>query len=118
MRDRLFYNARSLRRNMTREEKRLWFDFLRRLPVNVFRQKVFGHYIVDFYVSSANTVIEVDGAQHYEDTGAAYDRVRDEFLSNKGLHVLRYSNHDINYNFHGVCCDILDKLGLKWDDLK
>ena len=58
--------AQKLRREMTEEEKHLWYDFLRELPVQVRRQKQFGDYIVDFYCSSAKSVRELDGAQHYE----------------------------------------------------
>ena len=58
--------AKELRRNMTKEEKRLWYDFLKSYPIQFNRQKVIGNYIVDFYCKSANIVIEIDGAQHYE----------------------------------------------------
>ena len=62
----LLSNARRLRKNMTKEERHLWYDFLRGLPVMVHRQKVIGKYIVDFYIAEANLVIELDGSQHYE----------------------------------------------------
>lgn len=62
-------NSKTLRKNMTKEEGHLWYDFLKSLPCNVNRQKVIGNYIVDFYISSAKIVIELDGSQHYEDNG-------------------------------------------------
>ena len=100
-------NAKALRRNMTKEERHLWYDFLRTLSVMVHRQKVIGTYIVDFYIASANLVIELDGSQHYDQEGQRADWERDAYLSALGLRVLRYSNADVNYNFSGVCQDIL-----------
>ena len=100
-------NAKALRRNMTKEERHLWYDFLRTLSVMVHRQKVIGAYIVDFYIASANLVIELDGSQHYDQEGRRADRERDAYLSALGLRVLRYSNADVNDNFSGVCQDIL-----------
>ena len=103
-------SARRLRREMTKEERHLWYDFLRELPVMVHRQKVIGSYIVDFYISQAKLVIELDGSQHYEQPGRQKDAQRDADLRALGLTVLRYSNADINYRFPGVCEDILDHL--------
>ena len=99
--------AQVLRRRMTKEERHLWYDFLRKKPVTFQRQKVIGPYIVDFYCAKAHLVIEIDGAQHFEEEGKAKDRVRDAFLSELGIRVLRYSNVEINRNFRGVCEDIL-----------
>ena len=59
-------NAKSLRRNQTKEERHLWYDFLKSLPVMVHRQKVIGPYIVDFYIAAAKLVIELDGSQHFD----------------------------------------------------
>ena len=81
--------SQQLRREMTKEEKHLWYDFLKKLPVNVNRQKIIGNFIVDFYCASARLVIELDGSQHYTDDGIEYDRQRDQFLSGKGLTVKR-----------------------------
>ena len=106
-------NAQKLRREMTKQESHLWYDFLRHLSLNVKRQKVFGNYIVDFYCSKAKTVIELDGSQHYEDAAQAYDQKRDAYLSSLGLHILRYTNLDINRNFQGVCNHILAELSEK-----
>ena len=95
---------------MTKEERHLWYDFLKPLPVTFNRQKVIGKYVVDFYCASANLVIELDGSQHYEENGLFKDKERDEFLNNLGLKVLRYSNLDINKNFDEVCQDILNNM--------
>ena len=105
-------NAQKLRREMTKEERRLWYDFLKQLPVTVNRQKVIGHSIVDFYCASAKLAIELDGSQHYEDAGLASDRERDHALNQLGITVVRYSNDDINRNFDGVCEDLLRRLDL------
>ena len=105
-------NAQKLRREMTKEERHLWYDFLKQLPVTVNRQKVIDHYIVDFYCASAKLVIELDGSQHYEDEGTAADRERDNALNQRGITIARYSNNDVNKNFNGACTDLLRRLGL------
>ena len=102
--------AQQLRREMTKEERRLWYDFLRHLPVTVNRQKVIGPYIVDFYCAAAKLVIELDGSQHYEAKGVAADAERDRYLAGLGLRVARYTNLDIQRDFEGVCEDILQRL--------
>ncbi len=103
-------NAKTLRTNMTKEERHLWYDFLKGLPITVHRQKVIGKCIVDFYVASAKIAIELDGSQHYEEKGIENDAKRDEYLKGLGINVLRYSNADINQRFEGVCQDILNNL--------
>ena len=100
-------NAQALRRNMTKEERHLWYDFLKSLPQTVHRQKVIGPYIVDFYCAAAKLVIELDGGQHYAPSGKSADAQRDAYLRSLGLTVVRYSNLDIQQNFEGVCTDIL-----------
>lgn len=104
--------ARSLRKGMTKEERHLWYDFLKDLPINVYRQKIIGSYIVDFYCASCHLVIELEGSQHYDAKGIAYDRERDDYLRGKGLTVLRYTNLEIARNFRGVCEEILSYMGL------
>ena len=99
--------AQSLRKNMTKEEKHLWYDFLKKLDVGVNRQKVIDVYIVDFCIPAARLVIELDGSQHYDPESKGYDRQRDDFLRSQGYVVLRYTNFDIQSNFDGVCSDIL-----------
>ena len=110
--------SRVLRKNMTPEEKHLWYDLLKRLPVTVNRQKTIGDYIVDFYVASARLVIEIDGRQHNSPEHAEADRKRDFDLCKLGNTVLRYSNRDIRERFSVVCEDILRHLGLSYEDLK
>ena len=103
-------NAQTLRKRMTKEERKLWYEFLKPLPLPFKRQKIFGNYIVDFYCASAKLVIELDGSQHYEEQGKQADILRDQHLSELGLTVLRYSNADINLHFGAVCEDILQHL--------
>ena len=99
--------AKELRKNMTRHERHLWYDFLKSLPLTVHRQKVIGPYIVDFYIAEKKLVIELDGSQHYDIRGKQADEIRDQFLREQGLTVLRYANSDLDKNFRGVCQDIL-----------
>ena len=100
---RLTGNARSLRKDMTKEERHLWYDFLRAYPVRFLRQKVIDAYIVDFYCASAKLVIELDGSQHYEDQGMEYDERRTAALQARGLTVIRIPNNELMKNFRGVC---------------
>jgi len=95
---------------MTKEERHLWYDFLRLLPITVNRQKVIGNYIVDFYIASCKLVIELDGSQHYEDKGIEKDAVRDKYMESLGIKVLRYSNYDVTLKFRNVCEDILKNI--------
>ncbi len=95
--------ARQLRREMTKEERRLWYDFLRTYPVRFLRQRVIGNYIADFYCAQAKLVIELDGSQHYEADAAQKDAERTTFLEQYGLRVLRFANNEVNENFSGVC---------------
>ncbi len=103
---------------MTKEEKHLWYDFLKRLPVTVNRQKNIGNYIVDFFISHKRIVIELDGSQHGTEEIYKADLLRDNELSKLGITVLRYSNIDINSRFTAVCEDILKHLDLSFSDLK
>jgi len=108
--EKLTANAKALRKNMTKEERHLWYDFLKQLPITVHRQKVIENYIVDFYIASSKIAIELDGSQHYEEKGKENDKKRDEFLRGLGIRILRYANSDIHRNFQGVCQDILNHL--------
>ena len=101
---------------MTKEERKLWYMFLNQLSIKFYRQKVIGKYIVDFYCSKYNLIIELDGGQHYEEKGMQSDKERDEFLRSLGFVILRYCNIDVNNNFEGVCEDILNHL--KQEDKK
>ena len=101
--------AKELRKNMTAEEKHLWYDFLSAYPTRFRRQEILGEYIVDFYCREAKIIIEIDGAQHYLPDSIEYDKRRTEYLSNAGNEVIRFLNKDINCNFENVCAYI-DKI--------
>ena len=101
--------ARMLRKNMTAEERHLWYDFLRNYPVRFVRQKILGRYIVDFYCARAKLVIELDGSQHYEETGIAQDAERTAYLEQYGVRVVRIPNNAVSSNFRGVC-EYIDEL--------
>ena len=103
-------NAKTLRRNMTKEERHLWYDFFKTLSVTVNRQKVIGNYIVDFYIATSKIVIELDGSQHYDEKGIENDEIRDKYFNSLGITVLRYSNLDVKERFEGVCEDILNHI--------
>lgn len=95
--------ARELRKQMTPQERKLWYLFLRRYPVKIYKQRIIESFIVDFYCSSARLVIEVDGSQHYTEQGKAYDAERSAVLERYGLEVLRFSNCEVDYEFPYVC---------------
>ena len=96
-------NAKELRKNMTKEERHLWYDFLKTYPVRFSRQKVLGKYIVDFYSAEAKIVIELDGSQHYDLENQIKDKERTDFLKQYGLRIIRIPNNEVMNNFLGVC---------------
>ena len=114
----LVSNARTLRKNMTPEEKHLWYDFLKRLPFNVRRQHNIKDFIVDFYIAEKKIVFDIDGIQHTTPDHEEADKQRDSALAAWGITVLRYSNKSIRYSFDVVTEDILKHLGLDFSHLK
>ena len=98
--------AKQLRKEMTKEERHLWYDFLRTYPVRFSRQKVLGKYIADFYSAEAKLVIELDGSQHFEEVNTEKDTERTIFLEGYGLTVIRIPNNAVTRNFRGVCENI------------
>lgn len=101
--DKLTQNARTLRKNMTKEESRLWYDFLRNYPLRFMRQRPIDRFVVDFYCAKAKLVIELDGGQHFDEAGKMADDERDRVLATYGVRVLRIPNSEIQRNFVGVC---------------
>jgi very-short-patch-repair endonuclease len=95
--------ARSLRVDATAAERMLWFRFLRHLPMKFTRQKPLDNYIVDFYCSSAQLVIELDGDSHFTSAAEDYDSRRSSVLGALGLRVLRFTNTEVLEQFAAVC---------------
>ena len=98
--------AKNLRKNMTLEEKKLWYDFLKNYPVRFQRQKTIDNYIVDFYCHKAKLVVELDGIQHLVEEQEKIDKKRTAILQLYNLKVIRFSNTDVNYEFDSVCEEI------------
>lgn len=100
---RMLAQARKLRREMTPQERKLWYLFLKDYPVKIYRQRIIESFIVDFYCSSAKLVIELDGQQHFTTQGKQYDAERSQILNSHGLRVIRFTNHDVDTKFSQVC---------------
>ncbi len=96
-------NARKLRNEMTKQERHLWFDFLRTFDIQFYRQKVIENFIVDFYCSRAKVIVELDGGQHFDDEGLSSDQKRDARLNTLGYEILRFTNYEVDHNFFEVC---------------
>ena len=101
--EKLLRNSQNLRKNMTKEERHLWYDFLKGYPIQFKRQYVIGNYIVDFYCYRAKLIIELDGSQHYNPDAIRYDQTRTDYLQQQGYSVLRFTNSDVNQQFRAVC---------------
>lgn len=95
--------AKQMRADMTRAEKKLWFDFLQDYSYKFLRQRVIDNYIVDFYCSEINLVIELDWDSHYEDGVQEYDEIRTEILEWYWLKVMRFTNDEVYDSFEWVC---------------
>ena len=99
--------AKTLRKNMTPWERKLWYDYLRNYPVRFQRQKAIGNYIADFYCAKARLVIELDSGGHFTPEQRDADAARTNALEAMDLTVLRISNLEIDRNFSGVC-EVID----------
>ena len=100
--------SRKLRREMTPWERKLWYQFLSGYPIRFQRQKPIGNYIVDFYCASSKLAIELDGGGHYNPEAEEKDRIRTEHINRFGIHVIRFCNTDVDFNFEGVC-SVIDR---------
>ena len=105
--------SQNLRKHATKEENTLWYQYLRRYPVQFRRQCVFGSFIVDFYCAKALLVLELDGSQHFDPEGMEKDAQRTRYLESLGIKVLRFSNADVNRNLAGVCQAIDQEVHLR-----
>ena len=88
---------------MTKEERRLWYEYLRKHPYRFRRQVAVGRYILDFYCAAARLAVELDGSQHYASSNQKYDQMRTDSLAELGIQVIRFSNTDVLQNLRGVC---------------
>ena len=98
--------AQDLRKNMTKEERKLWYDFLKDYPVQFRRQVTCGQYILDFYCAKAKIAVELDGSQHFEPEEIEKDLRRTHYLNSQGIYVVRIPNNEISNNLDGVCARI------------
>jgi very-short-patch-repair endonuclease len=99
----LVFRAKTMRKNPTPAERKLWQDCLRHLPVRFLRQRPIEHFIVDFYCAASQLVIELDGDGHFSEQGKAYDAERSAILEGYGLSVVRFTNQQVLEEFEGVC---------------
>lgn len=76
----LLQKARNLRKGMTKEERHLWYDFLRYCSPRFRRQEIIGNYIADFYCHEAQLVLELDGSQHLDSKAIEYDARRTSYF--------------------------------------
>jgi len=104
--NKLKHYSQTLRKNATKEEQQLWYDFLKTYPVQFNRQKIIGNFIVDFYCDKVKLAIELDGAQHYEENAQLYDEERTAYLNGLDITMIRFSNFEIQTNFYEVCMNI------------
>ena len=102
--------AKNMRKNMTPQERHLWYDFLSSHPIRWYRQRIINSYIVDFYCARARLVVEVDGSQHYTEVGKINDAGRTHILGLYGLEVLRFTNLEVETSFEAVCLEINRKI--------
>ena len=105
-----------LRKNQTKEEAKLWYQFLRKYPVQFRRQYKIGNYIVDFYCHKAKIAVELDGSGHYEPQKIEEDQKRTQYIHEQGVQVLRFTNLDVQRNFYGVCSCIDEVVHKKCGD--
>ena len=95
-----------LRREMTKWEKHLWYDFLQKYPIRFQRQKSIGDYIVDFYCAKVHLAIELDGEYHNTEKQYSDDTNRTLELNKLGIEVIRFNNSDLDSDFNRVCKQI------------
>ncbi|MFZ6015227.1 MAG: endonuclease domain-containing protein [Patescibacteria group bacterium] len=99
--------AQKMRKNMTPQERKLWYEFLRYRKPPFYRQRPIYYYIVDFYHPASKLVIEIDGAYHQNFEQHGYDTERDAELISFGLTVMRFTNTEIDNDLDSVCSKIL-----------
>ena len=107
-------HARDNRHEMTKSEEVLWNALRHEIQGYRFRrQHAIGDYIVDFVCLSKKIVIEVDGGYHIRKQQIESDSIRTAYLENKGFHVIRFSNEEVNTNISGIIQTIKEELNKK-----
>ena len=109
----LSQRARELRKNATKQENRLWYEYLRAFRPRFSRQRIVGSYILDFYCGTAKLAVELDGSGHYEPEAIEYDKRRTRFLESLGIQVMRFTNTDVNRSLEGVCNTIANQVNAR-----
>ena len=110
--------ATEMRKNMTYEEKKVWYQILKSREPKFHRQRIIGNYIVDFYCPKLKLIIEIDGYQHFYEESIEYDGKRTEYLEKIGFYILRFENTEVNKDIENVryiinnICESLEK-GIK-----
>ena len=105
----LYYNknniplAKALRKNMTKWEKKLWYDFLSKYPIRFQRQKAIGEYIADFYCAKSHLIVELDGEWHYDEPQEEKDLQRTAYFNSINIEVIRFTNKEVTKCFNWVC---------------
>ena len=102
--------ARELRRDATKQENHLWYEYLRGFRPRFARQRIIGSYILDFYCGTTKLAVELDGSQHFEPDAMEYDKTRTRFLESLGIQVMRFTNIDVDSSFEGVCITIANQV--------
>jgi len=89
---------------MTDAERLLWSKLRRKQlkGLQIYRQRIIGNFIVDFYCPGSKLIIEIDGGQHYADEEIGEDKIRDEYMRDKGFRVLRFSDREVFKNLDGA----------------
>lgn len=108
----LVQRARELRKNMTKAERKLWYEYLRKFPLRIHRQRPIHHFIVDFYCPKLKLVIEIDGESHSSRQAQEYDAARTAKLESYELRVIRFTNEEVLKNFESVCDFIAGEIPL------
>jgi very-short-patch-repair endonuclease len=98
--------AKKLRNNMTEEEKKLWYQYLRSYPVRFIRQKVIDNCVLDFYCAKCRLGVELDGGQHLSESGRGHDEARTKLLNAYGITIIRFMNNRVRDDFINICREI------------
>ncbi len=109
--------AKEMRNNSTKGEIKFWCELLRNKQTGYqfYRQKIIGHYIVDFYCAKLKLVVEIDGISHI--TKKEYDEHRDEVLESFGLKVFHFDDQTVQNNFWFIEKYFKNKLSQRINEL-